>query len=235
MLYFDSHAHVYPEFWLDALFSAFLANSARRAPKGAALALAVPLRSFQQSLEGALMSAGRRSVAISRPDREGGPWRLSDASGAEVFVYPARQVATRERIELLAFFGEEMVPDGLPLKETARRLAGAGYAPALAWGRGKWLFGRARIVRDFLLDPEMRKIAPFVCDSALRPWFWPEPLFGVAKSRGFRMLTGSDPLPGAGNERRAGCRGTVVDAGPDAPARELLVALAAQPAPRPDR
>lgn len=208
MVFFDAHLHVYPEYGMDALLSSLADRALRHSPRPEAIEAAVMLRSFQPSLAAALEAAGVPvEWRVTQPTAPGGPWTATRAAdGAVVSLRPARQVATLERLELLGYYGEAPVPDGLPLKETARRLAGAGYVVALAWGRGKWLFRRAAIVRDFLNDPEMRRIAPFVCDSALRPWFWPEPLFALARRRGIRIISGSDPLPGVGNERNAGRR-----------------------------
>lgn len=217
MTFFDAHLHVYPEYGMDALFSSLAARAQRRSPRPDAIAGAVMLRSFQPSLAEAIDAAGKPAEwRIAPPAAPNAPWTATHAAdGAAISLLPARQVATGDRLELLGYYGEAQVPDGLPLKETARLMAKAGYAVALAWGRGKWLFKRAAIVRDFLCDPEMRRIAPFVCDCALRPWFWPEPLFGLARRNGFRILSGSDPLPGAGNERNAGRRAMMVEALPN--------------------
>lgn len=216
MTFFDAHIHVYPEYGMDVLLSSLANRALRHSPRPDTIEAAVMLRSFQPSLAAALESARAPSAwQLAPPAAHGAPWTASRAAdGITVSLRPARQVATLERLELLGYFGEAPVPDGLPIKETARRLADAGYTVALAWGRGKWLFRRAAIVRDFLEDPEMRRIAPFVCDSALRPWFWPEPLFAIARRHGFRLLSGSDPLPGAGNERYAGRRAMVTSSPP---------------------
>lgn len=212
MIFLDAHVHVYPEFDLDLLFSSFAAHARRAAPAGSELAMAVALREFQADLGSVLGAAApAREWLVSPPSSPGECWTAS-RGGDAICIFPARQVAARERVELLGYFGEEPVPDGLPLEESARRLAGAGFLSALAWGRGKWLFGRAGIVRRLLGDDGFRECAPFVGDSALRPLFWREPLFGVARRRGFRFLCGSDPLPRAGAERGAGRFATLVDA-----------------------
>lgn len=223
MIFFDAHAHVYPEYGMDLFFSSLLAKANRRAPGASCIAAAVMLRSFQRSLADVFASAGKYTEwRLDPPAVAGSPWTARNSAGAEILLFPARQVAAAERLELLGYFGEALVPDGLPLKETAQRLADAGFAVALAWGRGKWLFRRAKIVADFLRDPAMAAIAPFVCDCALRPWFWPEPLFALARQRGFRIISGSDPLPGQGNERNVGRKAMLLDA-PSAPTSDALL------------
>lgn len=226
MIFFDAHAHVYPEYGMDLFFSSLLAEANRRAPGASCIAAAVMLRSFQHSLADVFASAGKcEEWSLDPPAATGAPWTARKRDGAQILLFPARQVAAAERLELLGYFGEALVPDGLPLKETARRLADSGFAVALAWGRGKWLLKRAKIVADFLSDPAMSAIAPFVCDCALRPWFWPEPLFALARKRGFRIISGSDPLPGKGNERNAGRKAMLLDAPPACSPDDLLQAL----------
>lgn len=215
MIFFDSHLHVYPEYDLDTLFSAVADRARKLAPDASGIAVAVLLRSFQPNLASVFGSAMTpRKWRLSPPETPRECWTASCAGGPEITIFPARQVAARERIELLAYFGEEPFPDGLTLAESARGLASLGYLPCLAWGRGKWLFGRAGIVRGLLRDPSFKATVPFVGDSALRPWFWPEPLFGEARRHGFRVICGSDPLPGKGGERAAGRYATLIDSPP---------------------
>ncbi|MBR0057294.1 MAG: winged helix-turn-helix transcriptional regulator [Kiritimatiellae bacterium] len=112
------------------------------------------LRQFQPDLGTALNAAGKpREWRLIPPEENGRPWVASHGDGRRILLFPARQVAARERLELLGFFGESPVPDGLPLADAALALQSAGFTSALAWGRGKWLFGRAVLVRRFLLDP----------------------------------------------------------------------------------
>ena len=225
-IFFDAHVHVYPDFDLDVLLSTFAANADRLAPGADALAMAVMLRSFQPDLRSALGACGAP-----------GAWRLEEAPGSSftatdgtrrIHLLPARQVAAGERIEALGLFGDALVPDGLPLEETISRLRGAGFRPVLAWGLGKWLFKRARVV-DAALDGAARSGGDLlVGDSALRPTFWSKPRpFADAEARGMRVIYGSDPLPRKGDERSAGRYATLIDApfDPLSPAASILAAL----------
>lgn len=222
MIFFDSHVHFYPEYDFDVVFGAFSSHARRFAPEAKTLALAVMLRAFQPTL--ASVFEGRLS----------GTWRskgtLADGSlvvtdgEREIFLVPARQVAARERIEVLGFFGETPVPDGLPIRETIGRLREASYTPVLAWGLGKWLLKRAPVVRDVLAEAK----GPgelLVADSALRPSFWPTPVpMRAALRKGLRVVWGSDPLPRKADERSAGRYATLIDGAldPVAPAKSLL-------------
>ena len=234
MIFFDAHLHVYPEYGLDAFLSSLSERARKAAPDAACVAGAVMLRQFQPDLGTALNAAGKpREWRLIPPEENGRPWVASHGDGRRILLFPARQVAARERLELLGFFGESPVPDGLPLADAALALQSAGFTSALAWGRGKWLFGRAVLVRRFLLDPALRRAAPFVCDSALRPRLWLEPLFRTARLNGFAMLSGSDPLPGAGNERNAGRRAMLLDAPAPPQSAAALIALLSRGTPLP--
>lgn len=226
MIFLDSHVHIYGEFDRDLLLSSFAANARRAAPQATAFTMAAMLRSFQPSLRDLLLGGG-------------GPreWRIDEGaagtftatrSGECVLILPARQVAAAERIEALGLFGEAMVPDGMPLSETISRLREASYTPVLAWGRGKWLFARSRTV-NAVLDSAIASGGKFLIgDSALRPWFWPEPgQYRRARAHGIRVLHGSDPLLRPCQERRAGRYGSLIDASidPADPVGSLLSAI----------
>ncbi len=228
MIFLDAHVHIYPEYSLEVLLSAFAANADCLAPEADSLAMAVMLRAFQPDLRSAL---GKCGVAQTRR------WRMEDGppgsfvatdGGHRVHILPARQVAARERVEALGFFGETPVPDGLPLEETFCRLRTAGFRPVLAWGLGKWLFGRARVV-DAALSAAAKSGEPLLIgDSALRPTFWPAPRqFKAAEEKGMRIVYGSDPLPRIGDEFSAGRYATLIDAGfdPENPAKSILDAI----------
>ena len=225
-IFFDAHVHVYPEFGLDVLLSAFATNADCLAPGAGALAMAVMLRSFQPDLRSTLKAC-----------QEPRGWRLEEAPGGSftatdgtrlIHLLPARQVAARERVEALGLFGDAMVEDGLPLAETFARLRSSGMRPVLAWGLGKWLFKRARVVEAALDGAAQSGGDLMVCDSALRPTFWPTPApFRVAEARGMRVIYGSDPLPRIGDEFSAGRYATLIDApfDPLSPAESILAAL----------
>ncbi len=112
-------------------------------------------------------------------------------------------MATRERLEVLGLAMHEAVPDGLSVRETLDRVEGAGGVPVLPWALGKWLFARGRIVRDLVQSSQPDRF--LLGDSAMRPRFSPCPsLMRLARTRGFGLVPGSDPLPLPGEERRAG-------------------------------
>ena len=228
MIFFDAHVHVYPEFELDVLLTAFASHADIFARDADALAMAVMLRGFQPSLEAALAPFKERDLRGWKLEKAAEDSFVATDNSRRIFLLPARQVAARERIEALGLFGEAEVPDGLPLQESIGRLRDAGFQPVLAWGLGKWLFKRAPIVAD-ALESAAREGTPLpVGDSALRPTFWPTPsLYKKAIKLGSVVLYGSDPLPRMGDEYSAGCYATLMDASFDekAPATSILSAI----------
>ncbi|BCL61859.1 hypothetical protein DGMP_25520 [Desulfomarina profundi] len=65
------------------------------------------------------------------------------------------------------------------------------------------------IVKKIIENTQFEKL--FVGDNGGRPVFWPAPaIFDLAANRGIRLLPGSDPLPLAEEEQRAGSYGGAV-------------------------
>lgn len=221
MIFLDAHVHSYEEYDSDILFDSFIKNAARYAPENAGLGMVVLLRAFQSSLSSLLGSLNLERWHIEAPAKDGDAFVATDGK-YRIALFSARQVAALERIELLGFFGDSFVEDGLPLRETASRLRSQGYTPVIAWGKGKWLFKRAKLVKSIIEEQASLSPLPLIGDSALRPSFWCEPLYKLASGLGLKFVYGSDPLPGAGNERNAGRYATLIDAPMTYSCREML-------------
>lgn len=120
-----------------------------------------------------------------------------------IVAVAGRQIACAERVEVLALATRATFRDGTPAREAVAAALAAGATPVLAWGVGKWLFNRAKIV-SALFDA----FAPadlLVADPSLRPVFWPTPrLMAKAAAQGRRVLAGSDPLPPVREQARLG-------------------------------
>ncbi len=223
MIFFDAHVHLYPSHDRDLLLDTLAANAARLAP-GATAALALMRRAGQPGLEETLARGGGRWRRVRAPDAH---CAVASDGRSEVYLFAARQVAARERLEALGLFGEAEIPDGLTLEESLARLRAAGLLPVLAWGLGKWLGARGRLVRAVIAANIPQEL--LLGDSALRPAFWgtPRPM-AAARRRGLRVLYGSDPLPRSGEESVAGRYATLVEgdldsAAPTASLRRLLL------------
>ena len=137
------------------------------------------------------------------------------------------QIATVERLEVLALATTQRYPDGRSLRETLSALAADGISAVIPWGFGKWWFGRGRLVMDLMKQSEVR---PFLLgDSGGRPTAAPRPrLFREAERRALPVLPGTDAFPYRSQQRKAGSFGFVLDSwrAHDRPATEFRSQLA---------
>ncbi len=127
-----------------------------------------------------------------------------------LFLLPGRQIATRERLEILCIGVDAAIPDGEPAALTVRRVREVDGVPVLTWAVGKWLFKRRRHVMSLLdqFGPEQLLLG----DSAMRPLFWPTPLpMRAGQRRGYRVTAGTDPLPAAYDAMWMGRYATLLD------------------------
>jgi hypothetical protein len=218
----DAHAHVYPCYDASASIAAAWRNlnelAAGAGPEPAAggdVLLAVFLTErcdchfFRDLRDGAVRPGGFRVGAVS----EEGALALFPADGGRpLYVFAGRQVATRERLEALVLTADLDAADGQPFEAVADVARAAGAPAVLPWSPGKWLGARGRLVARI-----MAKTPPddlLIGDTALRPQGWREPaLMRQARENGFRVVAGTDPLPFAGEERRIGTYGAILDAG----------------------
>ena len=194
-LFLDSHVHVYPSFRPDRFFGAFRAAAARHGAREAAV----------------MMLCEREGQDVF------GDW--SSGRGLPSFL----RVARREeralllegddgglRVEILALGTRERFRDGVPASDAVAAALDADALPVLAWGVGKWLFSRARVVDSLLRRWPAEELA--LGDTSLRPSFWPTPgPMAEGATLGRRVLRGSDPLPRPFEETRAGQYGDLAE------------------------
>lgn len=233
LLAVDAHVHAHAGFALDRLLDA-----AGRGLDAAGMGRPVlPVLLFAGT-------GGADGLDPFRPHVGGlvGRWQIrstaEDASllagceGVTLMLVGGRQIATRERLEVLALGARTDVPEGLTFPQTLARAAASGAVTVIPWGFGKWTGARGRQVREAVLDPP----GPiFLGDNGgrLRGTASP-PLFAEARERGIWNLPGSDPLPFPGQVRRAGSRGFLVEGAldplqPAAGLRRILLGLPRQP------
>ena len=211
----DAHVHVHEGVEPGALLDAAHRNLAAHAPAGewlawgGALLLAETAR--RRWFEDVQRANGARCGAWT-VERGGDELTLRASRGAdELAIVAGRQVVTAERVEVLALFTRECVPDGLPLVATLDAAVLAGAVAVLPWGVGKWMGRRGRLVEEALGEAGARPVYPG--DIAARPRAWPDPgAFSNARRHARPPLPGTDPLPLPGDERRVGRYGFRVEA-----------------------
>jgi len=184
-LFIDSHVHIYPVYDPGTMFARFASR--------------------------ALTDYGADAGVMMLAQREGAPNPPPLPPGvADITVIPGRQIACAERVEILALGTETTFKDGIPARDAVRAAFDAGALPVLAWGVGKWMFKRAKVVEDLLAAFKPSELA--IGDTSMRPVFWPEPrLMRQARNAGYRILHGSDLLPPKDEETRAGQFGDIID------------------------
>jgi hypothetical protein len=162
-----------------------------------------------------------RFAALAGGQPQTGSWRitptaeavslLATRSGAvPMFLIAGRQIATAERLEVLALGTRASLPDGAPLRDTVIAVAKADALPVIPWGFGKWTGRRGRYLAELFAEPA--EVRLYAGDNGGRPGVFRRPrLFAVAEGRGKFVLPGTDPLPFPGEIAKAGRYGFVAD------------------------
>lgn len=207
-IFLDTHVHLYPAHDSARTFDAFR-RRVRALDAGLGAMFLVEREGQDEFARLASGEALPRGWSLAR-DEAGALLLRHESGGPPVAVVAGRQVACAERVEILALGTRETFPDGIPAAEAVERARRADALPVLAWGVGKWMFGRARVVDALLRRFPAEEL--MLGDTSLRPVFWPapEPMV-VAATLGRRVLHGSDPLPPAFEQTRAGQWGDLAD------------------------
>lgn len=117
-----------------------------------------------------------------------------NALNQKLLLIAGRQIVTAENLEVLALITEQNFIDGLSLKATMQAIVAAGGIPVIPWGVGKWFGHRGKIISNLFNNSELPPF--FLGDNSGRPFFWlRSPYFQQAKTKGIKILPGTDPLP----------------------------------------
>ena len=222
MVIADTHVHLYPSYDTVRLLDGLHARLSALAPGAVQAAFLTEGKGFRAFDD----LSGRFGAWTVEPSPEPGCLLATCDDDAEMYIVAGRQIVTRERIEILALATSEMIADGQIAHATVNAVLEAGGVPVVAWAPGKWFFGRGKIVASLIESCDPGQLA--VGDTILRATCWAEPLLmRAARRRGCTVLAGSDPLPFAGEEVRAGTYATVLEGAfdkqkPRSSLRELL-------------
>ena len=206
----DGHVHLYPCYDIPVALCGLRDRLAGLAPDAMPVAFLAERYDgafFEAMAKGrlALDSAGLRIESTAEPEAV----RVTGATGRPLCLFAGRQIVTAERIEVLALTTDERIPDGRPVDETIERVRAAHGVPVLSWAPGKWMFGRARVIRGLIRSATPGTL--LLGDSSLRPIGWGTPfLMRMGCRRGLAVLAGSDPLPFAGEETIMGSYATLI-------------------------
>lgn len=212
----DGHVHIYDCFDVSALLDAAYNNFRKH--------------SLDQPFTGVLMlteTAGddwfsrtfNDVLNENHDDVRHGQWQCSvldddectlrltmDGCTDELLVISGRQIATAERMEVLALGTRRRFSDGMSLGETIGASLDDGATTVIPWAVGKWLGGRGKQLDSFLASNKAGDI--LLGDNGGRPSFWRNLRhFDTAKGMGIRIFPGTDPLPLESEVYRVGSYG----------------------------
>ena len=137
-------------------------------------------------------------------------------------VICGRQVRANDGLEVAALGTRQSFADGQSFAESLAAVVGSGAIAAIPWGFGKWTGRRGKLVETMMTAAHGRCV--FLGDSRSRTQLFGEPLLiRRGRSRGLRVLAGTDPFPFAADHRRVGSFGFLanIDPDPDGPWRAL--------------
>jgi hypothetical protein len=209
VLLVDGHVHVHPGASPDRLLSAALANFQSEAGRiharrWAGVLLLTEMRGavwFETHCASqAPISIGRWDIVPSEGEDIGA---VASCPAGSLLIVAGRQIATREKLEILTIGTRKIVADGNPLETTLGDALGTGALVVLPWAVGKWLGTRGKLIENAFRGDYKERL--FAGDNGGRPAFWPAP--GVFRHGLRPVLPGSDPLPLAGQEQRVGASG----------------------------
>lgn len=221
----DTHVHFYPCYDVSYALHSLRTNLSKL--EGEAVCLAF----LAERADCNFFSEFRKNVAgILSPKTEirylDNAICLREINFPDLYLFPGRQVITRERIEILSLTVDRQIGDGLPAAEVVKRIRQENGVPVLSWAPGKWFFKRKKVVQDLLDTSQPGSL--LIGDTTLRPVCWPRPfLMRRAARKGLTVIAGSDPLPFGGEEKVMGRYGIGMDGrfDPDNPAQSIRALL----------
>ncbi len=207
----DSHVHLYDNFDPDSFIESISRNFRKFGKLGE--------HEFNDSIKMIFLTEAKDNDFFSRMEDNSLPLKNIDIhsentgekgsillkeNGNDLFyIIRGRQIITEENIEILSVGNGPTIKDGLLAAEVIDRIRENGQLAILAWGVGKWLFGRGKVVKDILNTLEYPLL--MIGDNSARPSLWVKPLiYRKGDKLGIPVIAGSDPLPLDGEDEKAG-------------------------------
>lgn len=203
IVHLDAHTHLYDSYVLPRWASAAVRNL-RGGARDIAPVVIVVDREGQDSFE-----RFRREPSGWHEVCEGRAGIYQGLDG-DLLVIRGAQYVAQEKIEVLALgcFRGEL--DGAYAREIVSAVRDAGGVPCLPWSPGKWLGTRGGVVRTLLQQytPQELSVGDVAIRSSLGP---PSSLLARARTLGYRVFHGTDPLPFDGEESLVGSFGQEIE------------------------
>ena len=151
----DSHVHIHSCFDVEGLLDSALDNfrgaavSAGSVLEGKAPIGCLALTETARDHAFATIGNGHRRAQLGRwsvrGTSEDAALVLESPANDQILVLAGSQIATAERLEVLALATTKRYPDRRPLQVTLDALVADGVTPVIPWGFGKWWLGRGRL------------------------------------------------------------------------------------------
>ena len=237
----DGHVHIHRCFDLQALFESAQQNFCDAAStlnlgsRFSAVLLLTESQGVDYFSSFLRKATDRSSIGGWRfqPTTEPDSLIAVSRAGFELTLIAGRQIATAERLEVLAVCTDKLFDDGGTIPAVIDSVSAANGVAIVPWGFGKWTGRRKNVINRLMGDFAKR---PFhLGDNSGRISVWREPpQFDLAKSQGQRIFRGTDPMPFPGQENRVGSFGFAISgpfskSRPTASVRNLLSSGNIQP------
>jgi hypothetical protein len=239
MLLIDGHVHIYPQFNLNNAISYGQQNFAKLARKCASKSIVrlwlLTERSDCNFFQGLLNSHVEGHYFDRTSDDNAIAVRDSATKETKLYILAGRQLISSENLEICALASSYSIEDkSLSAAELVTAVNEEGGLAAVNWAPGKWFGERGQVVQKLFESFSPDEL--FISDTTMRPTFWPTPkLMQQAMAKGFRVISGSDPLPFLGEEKLIATYASRMkgDFNADAPATSLKKILKSAPVLRP--
>ena len=207
----DSHVHLYENFDPDSFIESITRNFKKYCKLNE--------NEFDKSVKIIFLTEAKKNDFFRRIADNSLPLKIMDIhsektheegsillmqNGHDLFyIISGRQIITKENIEILSVGDGTMIKDGLPAAEVLEQLKDREELAILAWGVGKWLFGRGKLVKNIINKSDYPYL--LIGDNSARPSVWLKPLiYRNGEKLGIPIINGSDPLPLDGEDEKAG-------------------------------
>lgn len=205
----DTHVHIYPCYNIKRALDTLRTNLSQLDKQAVCLAFLAERSDCNFFAEFKKNSAGLLSSEVEMRYLDDA-LQLRETGHPDLYLFPGRQIITKEKIEILSLTVDLKIEDGLAAQEVIDIIRLRGGLPVLSWSPGKWFFKRKKVVEKLLASNKPGSL--LIGDTTLRPTCWRQPLLmKKAVFMGFTVISGSDPLPFAGEEKVMGQYGISID------------------------
>ncbi len=216
----DTHLHIYPFHCAGRALESLFSNLSNASP--GSIAVGCLTERFDCHIFQELGSTPPADVTDKYTLRSSDRCHqfTEKGAGAVGYLLPGQQIITSENLEVLSLNCQNRIKEGLSASETIDQILQSNGIPVVAFGFGKWLGKRGKLVNQLLAQYDTTELA--LGDTTMRPYGWcTTKQFRLAKSKGMKILCGSDPLPFIGEEVRPGSYASEVQSDTDDPVEAL--------------